>query len=153
MTITLEAIEAKHSEISDLIEKFKKQSATTTVEVTAATITLAPGERYAGIVLAEDGKPSHHLVLLPDDMDGAGWTNAKLWAAERDGELPTRREQSLLFANLKGEFQNAYYWSSETHESDDAYAWSQYFSYGSQSNNHKDNNNCRARAVRRLEIQ
>lgn len=153
MTITLEAIEAKHSEISDLIEKFKKQSATTTIEVAAVTITLEPGERYAGLILGEDGKPSHHLVLLPGDKDGSKWSEAQSWAVDQGGDLPTRREQSLLFANLKGEFQGTYYWSRETHESDSASAWCQYFFYGYQGSGRKDDLSCRARAVRRLEIQ
>ncbi|WP_109477658.1 DUF1566 domain-containing protein [Paraburkholderia sp. C35] len=153
MTITLEAIEAKQSEISALIEGFKKQSTSTTVEIAASTITLAPGERYAGLVLDEDGTPSHHLILLPSDADGSSWGDATAWADKQGGGLPTRREQSLLFANLKGEFQSAYYWSNETHESDSAYAWYQGFDGGSQHFNHKDDTNCRARAVRRLVIE
>jgi hypothetical protein len=153
MTITLEAIEAKHSEISSLIEAFKKQAAGTIIEVAAATIALAPGELYAGLILGDDGAQSHHLVLLPGDKDGDNWSNAKSWAAEQGGELPTRREQSLLFANLKGEFQGAWYWSCQEHESDSAYAWFQYFEYGSQGNGHKGSTSCRARAVRRLVIE
>ncbi|WP_207000646.1 DUF1566 domain-containing protein [Trinickia mobilis] len=153
MTITLEAIEAKQSEISTLIEAFRKQSASTTVDVAAMTISLAPGERYAGLILGDDGMPSHHLVMLPGDMDGDTWSSAQEWAADLGGELPTRREQSLLFANLKGEFQSAYYWSSETHESDSACAWFQYFGGGGQGSGHKGDYGCRARAVRRLVIE
>jgi hypothetical protein len=153
MSITLEDIEAKHSEIGDLIEKFKKQARSTAISIPAATIVLAPGETYAGIMLGEDGKPSHHLVLLPGDKNSDGWSSAKTWAAEQGGELPTRREQSLLFANLKGSFQATWYWSGEEYESDRAYAWCQYFSGGGQYGDRKDNDNCRARAVRRLVIE
>jgi hypothetical protein len=152
MTITLEAIEAKQSEISTLIEAFKKQSASTTVEIPAACITLAPGERYAGVILDEDGTPSHHLILLPGDAEGSSWIDATTWANDQGGGLPTRREQSLLFTNLKGEFEPTYYWSNETHESDSAYAWYQGFGYGGQNDGRKDVS-CRARAVRRLIIE
>lgn len=153
MTVTLEAIEAKHSEISALIETFKKQSTSTTVEVAAASVTLAAGERYAGLILDDDGTPSHHLILLPGDADGSNWADANAWAEKQGGGLPTRREQSLLFANLKGEFQRAYYWSNETHESDSECAWFQFFDDGYQLNLHKDYDGCRARAVRRLVIE
>ncbi|WP_321905187.1 DUF1566 domain-containing protein [Paraburkholderia tropica] len=159
MTITLEAIEAKQSELSskqiellNLIESFKIQIKPTEVVVAAATISLASGERYAGLVLDDDGKPSHHLILLPEDVKGKSWSDAAAWAVERGGELPTRREQSLLFANLKQHFEKEWYWSAEEYESNDAFAWCQYFPVGTQLNGLKVFDNCRARAVRRLTI-
>lgn len=153
MTITLEAIEAKQSELSKLIETFKKQAVRTDVVVPAVAIALAGGEHYAGLILGENGKPSHHLILLPGDVSGKSWGDAKTWAAEQGGELPTRREQSLLFANLKQHFEKDWYWSAEEHESDSACAWCQLFGNGTQDSNRKDDSYCRARAVRRLEIQ
>ena len=107
MTITLEAIKAEHSKISE-------------IQIEAATITLAPGEYYAGIILGEDGAPSHHLILLPGDVDKKTWADAKEWATEQGGELPSRREQSLLFANLKSHFEARWYWSAEEYESNGA---------------------------------
>lgn len=111
---------------------------------------LAEGEHYAGIII-QDGKISHHLVLLPGDSDPATWSKAKTFAKNAGGELPTRSEQALLFANLKEQFQSSWYWSSEQCAPHDACAWSQYFSYGSQDVGHEDND-CRVRAVRRLPI-
>ena len=66
--------------------------------------------------------------------------------------LPTRREQALLYANLKEEFEDRAYWSCEAHESESGWAWYQYFSDGYQ---HYDGRGreLRARAVRRLPIQ
>jgi hypothetical protein len=81
----------------------------------AVTITLpelAKGEHYAGILLDDKGKPAHHLVLIPGDTK-LSWADAGAWAKKQGGELPTRREQSLLFANLAGKFERTWYWSSE----------------------------------------
>ncbi|QGZ66316.1 DUF1566 domain-containing protein [Paraburkholderia acidisoli] len=152
MTITLEAIEAKQSEISKLIESFKKQSTRSTITILGATIKLEAGEHYAGIILGDDGQPLHHLILLPGDVDEKSWSDAKSWAAEQGGELPTRREQSLLFANLKQCFESRYYWSAEERESDSAYAWCQDFDDGFQYDGHKASSGCRARAVRRIAV-
>jgi hypothetical protein len=149
MTITLEAIKAEHSKITDMIAAFEKQAASE-VQIAAATIALAPGEHYAGLILGDDGQPSHHLILLPGDVDGHSWADAKSWAVQQGGELPTRREQSLLFANLKSQFEARWYWSAEEYEPNDAYAWFQSFFYGYQNCHHKDDSICRARAVRRL---
>jgi len=122
-----------------------------TIDIHAAQITLADGEHYAGLILNNDGTPSHHLVLLPGDHDDAEWQAAMEWAKSINGELPTRREQSLLFANCKQHFQADWYWSGEPHASDARSAWYQYFTSGYQSD-HYVGNRCRARAVRRLPI-
>ncbi|NML34891.1 DUF1566 domain-containing protein [Paraburkholderia antibiotica] len=150
MTITLEAIEAEQSRINKLIDEFRKQpTRATELHIPAVTIPLAPGERYAGIVLDENGELSHHLILLPGDVDDVSWSAAKEWAAEQGGELPTRREQSLLFANLKSEFEERAYWSAEAHESESGWAWCQHFRDGHQyyTPQHYE---FRARAVRRF---
>jgi hypothetical protein len=149
MTITLEQIEADHARIGALIEEFKKQPQATEYYVDAATIPLAAGEKIAGQILLEDGSLSHYVILLPGDAEDLDWEAAKTWAAERGGELPTRREQSLLFANLKGEFESAWYWSGERHESNSGWAWYQTFSLGHQRYGHQTSE-LRARAVRRF---
>jgi len=120
---------------------------------TQQTITLpelAHGEIYAGLILNEDGTPSHHLILLAGD-ETTTFDNAPAVAAVMGGELPTRREQSLLFANCKQHFNRDWYWSSEAYESDSGYAWYQGFSSGYQFLHHKTSE-LRARAVRRLPI-
>jgi hypothetical protein len=78
---------------------------------------LKPGEEYAGLLLGENGEPDEHIILLPGEVVGQDWGNCKAWAKLQGGELPTRRMQSLLFANLKKHFQSAWYWSCEQHGS------------------------------------
>ena len=153
MTITLETIKTEHAKVGEMIAMFERQAATTKYAVPAITVTLSAGERYAGVMLDDEGEPSHHLILLPGDKDGSTWNDATAWATQQGGELPTRREQSLLYANLKGEFQQKWYWSAETYESDSACAWYQTFYDGGQYNYLKHYSYCRARAVRRLVIQ
>ena len=143
---TLAEIEASHAETGKLIAAFKAR-ATTQVVLAALQIDLKHGERYAGAILNDDGTVGHHLILLPGQADDINWKDAQDWAAKAGGELPTRREQALLFANLKGGFETAYYWSSEQYS--DSSAWYQYFNSGTQGFISKSAE-LRARAVRRL---
>jgi sulfite reductase beta subunit-like hemoprotein len=144
--ITLEQIEASHQAMAKLIEQFKAQGPKR-FSIPAVDFELKAGERYAGLVLKADGTPSHHLILLPGQAEDVTWQAAKDWAAEIGGELPTRQEQSLLFANLKAEFLERYHWSCEEYSSGSA--WFQNFDDGYQgSGNHI--NELWARAVRRL---
>ncbi|WP_462127617.1 DUF1566 domain-containing protein, partial [Burkholderia stabilis] len=130
MTTTLAAIQAAQSKLSDdhvrinaMIDEFKKQSQATEYRVHAVTIPLAAGERIAGAILDDDGTINHYVILLPGEAESVDWEGAKAWAAEHGGELPTRREQSLLFANLKSEFEPSWYWSCEAHETESGWAW------------------------------
>ncbi|PLP96924.1 DUF1566 domain-containing protein [Cupriavidus pauculus] len=147
--ITLEQIEAAHSLVATMIEDFRKQPLSTEYTVTGVKILLAPGERYAGLVLGEDGNPDYHLILLPGEVESITWKDACIWAGDRDASLPTRREQSLLFANLKGEFESAWYWSGEKHDENDGWAWFQTFDCGDQYY-YPQSTELRARAVRRF---
>jgi hypothetical protein len=125
----------------------------TTIDITAVTRPqLADGEYYAGILLGHDGEPDQHIILLPGDEGALTWKQARDWAESIHGRLPTRREQHLLIANLKNEFQRDWYWSSEEHASVSDFAWYHHFSYGTQYYNLK-NHKLRARAVRSLIIQ
>lgn len=148
MTITLEAIKAEHSKISEMIAAFEKQAASE-YHVAGAAIKLNPGERYAGLVLGKDGASDYHLILLPGDVADLNWDDARKWAHEQGGDLPKRREQSLLYANLKEEFQGTWYWSGEAHERESGWAWYQRFDYGYQSSS-RQYFELRARAVRRF---
>ena len=155
ITPTLEEIEVAHQNVASMIAAFKATTAaqaSRTITITHAEIELQPGEHYAGLILGVGGAPDYHLVLLPGDTEDVNWADAKEFAAKAGGELPTRREQSLLFANLKDQFEGAWYWSSEQHAASDDYAWSQYFRSGRQSYLSKSAG-LRARAVRRLTIQ
>ena len=111
---------------------------------------LKDGEIYAGILLNEDGTPLHHVILLPGDNEANNWQAKMEWAKEIGGELPNRREQSLLFANCKQHFKLAWYWAGEEDSSDTARY--QRFTRGHQGLIYKTNK-CRARAVRRLIIE
>ena len=150
--ITLDEIKARQTEIQLMIANFAIQSLSVQYHFPEAMIEIKAGENYAGLILGKDGNQSHHLILLPGNINEVNWTDALAWAKEQGGELPTRREQSLLFANLKEEFKDEYYWSSEQHASYSDYAWFQGFDNGNQNYTFKDNE-LRARAVRRLIIQ
>ena len=152
-SITLESIKAEHIRLAEMIATFEKQQATPVFFFPETTITLAPGEHYAGLIVGKDDEPSYHLILLPGDSESLNWSAAITWAEQQGGKLPTRREQALLYANLKDQFESDWYWSAESHDQDSAFAWCQYFDYGVQSNYRKVYYVCRARAVRRVEIE
>lgn len=120
-------------------------------QITITLPILAPGETYAGLILNDEGTPTHHLILAAGDEADLTWEQAKAFAEKAGGELPTRQEQSLLFANCKKQFEEDWYWSGEQHASYAGYAWYQYFGSGGQGFNHFDDE-LRARAVRRLPI-
>ena len=157
-TLTLEALRAEHQRLGDLIDRFSLQCEPepTRIHFPELLIELNPGEEYAGLVIGKDGKPSHHLVLLPGELEKATWESAKEWADKQGGffesGLPNRREQALLYANLKEHFADAWYWSSEEHASYAGWAWFQFFDDGYQSLIHQGYQ-LRARAVRRLSIE
>jgi len=148
--ITLQTIKAKQDEILSLISSFEKQ--TTEYVFPHTEISLKAGERYAGLILGKDGESSYHLILLDGHQSEINWTDALTWAKEQGGELPNRREQALLYANLKEEFEEAWYWTNEQHASISSSAWYQNFYNGNQINTSKGGE-LRARAVRRLIIQ
>jgi hypothetical protein len=149
--ITLEVIQAKQTELAKMIEQFQKPAPVVTyVEVEDITIELQPGERYAGIVVDEDGDPEHHLILMAQRPDKKfNWQAAMDWAASIGGSLPTRQEQALLFANCKAHLEGVYHWSSQTHEDDASFAWGCGFDSGGQGLTHESYDGA-AVAVRRL---
>jgi hypothetical protein len=115
---------------------------------------LKTGELYAGIILGKNGEKDYHLVLLPDlPKRTFNWDGAFIWSTKVvGGDLPTRREQSLLYANLKETFEAVWYWSGEQDKAHSGYAWMQGFGNGAQ-NNYRKSFECRARAVRRIYIE
>ena len=150
--VTLEELKALAATLGEKIAAFEASAkpAPYLLVIPEAMIELQPGERWAGLVLDDEGNPSHHLILLPDaPTERMTWQAAKDWAASVGGELPTRREQSLLYANLKAQFDPAWYWSGEQHEDDGAYAWNQLFSFGAQDYD-RTSYEGRVRAVRRF---
>ncbi len=151
-TVTLDEIKSAQQRINAMIAAFEAQAASA-YHFPEATIDLAPGEHYAGIVLGKDGEASYHLVLLPHTPDDRlTWNAAVEWAKTAGGDLPTRREQSLLFANLKEEFEGDWYWSGEQRAAYSHSAWGQGFNRGDQYCYNKSYEG-RPRAVRRLAIE
>lgn len=151
-TITIEDVKAEQARLAALIEQLQANAAQPAVRVYTvreATIELKPGEHYAGLVLDADGNASHHLVLLPGEGEDLAWQAARDWATAAGGDLPTRQEQALLYANLKGQFKPQWHWSAETYSDDGSYAWGQDFFSGGQGGSRKRYGGS-ARAVRRF---
>ena len=111
---------------------------------------LKSGETYAGIVIDDKGS-MHHLILLDGDADDAPHQEQLDWAKSIGGDLPTRQEQALLYANCKAQFKSDWYWSADLYASVSGYAWFQGFDSGDQDN-FDITSKLRARAVRRLSI-
>ena len=150
--ITLDAIKAEQSRIADLISLFESQTKIIqTVNIPEVNIDLRNDEHYAGAVFDGNGKPTHHLILLPSEAKSITWTEALTWGEQAGSALPTRQEQALLYANLKPHFKGAWYWSSEQHASNKDRAWRQHFDDCYQDDGHKDEKSY-ARAIRRVPI-
>lgn len=110
---------------------------------------LNDGELYAGLILGKDGAQDYHVVLLADEAKDVSWTAARDWASSTGGDLPTRRELSLLYANLKEHFERIWYWSNEAQEPRAQLVWGQNFNSGIQTMYGRPFRG-RARAVKRL---
>ena len=107
-----------------------------TITVPAATIELRPGDQYAGLVLKDDGTPSHHLVRMACPPPARlSWQDAKDWASNVGGEMPTRRELSLIYAHHH--IKRDWCWSGEVCKDDASFAWGCNLRNGYQNSNHK----------------
>ena len=111
---------------------------------------LSEGETYIGAIGDKNGDV-YHVVLLPGDNDDATWEAQMEWAKSIGGDLPTRVEQSMLWAGHRDQFKKDLYWSNETHHESDKHVWCQTFVNGFQYG-YRKLNELRARAVRRLPI-
>lgn len=111
---------------------------------------LAKGEVYIGAIGDKNGD-FYHVILLPGDSDDATWQEQIDWAKSVGGDLPTRVEQSMMWADYREQFKKDWYWSNEKYERSPSFAWYQCFGYGNQTR-FGIFSQCRARAVRRLPI-
>ena len=111
---------------------------------------LAEGETYVGCIGDALGN-LHHVILLPGDNDDDTHEAQLEWAKSIGGDLPSRIEQAMLWANHRDQFKNDWYWSNEIHDTESGWAWYQYFRRGDQLSYHR-RNELRARAVRRVPI-
>jgi hypothetical protein len=137
---------AEQAAIAASADSAPAAASTTTISSIVASL-IRPGERYAGIVLADDGSISHHLFVLPGEFKG-NWNSAVAWAKEAGGELPSRAELAVLFGNAKNAFNEDWYWCGEQHAAFADCAWCQNFDYGNQGDGTKSAS-LRARAFRR----
>ena len=122
------------------------------MEATKSAIALpetAEGEIYVGLIGDQHGN-AYHLILLPGDDGERNWKDSKAWASSIGGDLPSRVEQAMLWANCRSEFKRDWYWSNEAEGS--GWAWYQDFYDGTQDYGGQGIR-LRARAVRRLSIQ
>ena len=115
---------------------------------------LRPGEHYAGISRDPETGEWHHLVLLPATTEkDLTWQEAIDWATSVGGELPTRFEAALLYANLRDKLDtDHWHWTGTQHANEPAWAWDQTFGIGNQFYSRKGVH-YRARAVRRVPCQ
>lgn len=155
--ITIEAAQANLDEAQASVEKarvileqVKALTKPTALRLPEICIELQPGERYVGPVLDADGKVTHHLVLMATRPSRKlSWGDAMAWADGVGGQLPTRQEQALLFANCRPHLDACWHWSSQEHEEDASSAWYCNFSHGTQGYYHESYEGS-AVAVRRL---
>ncbi|OBR53512.1 DUF1566 domain-containing protein, partial [Paraburkholderia tropica] len=94
---------------------------------------IAAGELYVGAVIDKDGN-GQHVILLPGDNDDASWQAQMDWAKSVGGDLPSRVEQAILWANHRDQFQKCAYWSNEQDDDPEfsGWAWCQFFGGGTQ---------------------
>lgn len=112
------------------------------------------GGTVMGVMAGENGQPDYLLLDLGVEPEkDVTWEEAMAWAKSVGGELPTRREQAMLFANRRdGQYKARWCWSGEQPADEPSWAWGQDFGYGSQYYGRKDYH-YRARAVRRVPFQ
>ena len=111
---------------------------------------LAEGETYVGCIGDALGN-LHHVILLPGDNDDATHEAQLEWAKSIGGDLPSRIEQAMLWANHRDQFKNDWYWSNEINHAEFGWAWYQSFRSGTQRSYYRYHG-LRARAVRRVPI-
>lgn len=130
-----------------------KAPAVATIPLPRIHSTYAGGE-IMGVVMGENGQPDYLLIDLGlEPKNDVTWDEAKAWASSVGGDLPTRREQAVMFGNRReGQYQARWYWSGEARASEPSWAWTQSFGYGFQYYDRKASH-YGARAVRRVPFQ
>jgi len=150
-TITPEdiaAVKAAHAALGERIAKLEASTVEQAFfEYQGKRIPLATGETYVGTIITRYHK--YHLILLPGQVESKKWADAMMWADGIGGALPSRFESALLFATLKDQFDEFWYWTSEKYALNPEYALCQDFGFGSQQYDYQGLV-LRARAIRRL---
>lgn len=113
---------------------------------------LQEGEWNAGLVM-QDNLPQYWLILLPARGEDLTWQRAIDWPKSVGGELPTRMESALLYANLRDKIDpDEWYWTATPYAGAERCAWIQDFHTGGQHYDPKGTN-FRAVAVRRVPFE
>ena len=150
--ITIDKIKEEHAKVAKMIATFEaNQKIALAYPITLSLPTLKEGEKYLGVIISADGTKRDHIILLPESKKGINWKDAMEWAKSIGGDLPNRCESALLFATMKDQFKEEWYWTNEQHADYSGYAWMQSFDNGNQDDTSKSNE-FRARAVRRLSV-
>lgn len=102
------------------------------------------GGQFAGVISQPNGTVTA-VVLLPGHAENLTFAQAKAWAKQQGGQLPSRLVAALLYAHMRGSLLPEYHWTSEIQGA--SYAWRCSFYYGSQSSGHESWQAC-AVAVR-----
>lgn len=89
----------------------------TTVPAKAGMPELRPGEIYAGVTLWTNGNP-FHLILSPDDrrINGIYEAESILRAMDKDLDLPTFVEMTILCKRMPDQFQPSLYHTGDEEE-------------------------------------
>jgi hypothetical protein len=107
------------------------------------------GGIFAGVITTKEGTHCAVVLLAAKPDARLPWKKAMAWAEQVGGQLPSRPVAAMLFANVKGQFEAAWHWTSE--EFDGSYAWCCSFLNGYLYSLHKSFEGC-ARAVRLIHL-
>ena len=124
--VTLEAVKAKQTELAKLIEQLQAHPAgqPTTIQIEALTISLAPGERYAGARLDPQGNHLHHVIVLAERRkESQDWKSALKWGAKFGDGVAAPEEYALIKANCPDLLTESWYWTNKEYEDDASFAW------------------------------
>jgi len=92
------------------------------------------GGTFAGLTTRPDGTHCA-VVLLPGKAEDLDWNDAKAWALEQGGELPTRPVAALLFANVQPALSPEWHWTADEYSASSA--WVCTFGNGHQDFTHE----------------
>lgn len=111
------------------------------------------GGLYAGVTTRPSGEVYALILLADKPTKRLDWSDAMAWARElgHGADAPSRVESAMLFANLRGQFEEAWHWTNEQCAGNDGYAWYQTFSGGNQNTCDKSYEG-RVRAVRSIPL-
>lgn len=101
------------------------------------------GGDFMGIARGDDGHPDYLLIRGPYAPHGLNHKAALEFAdgcrahGHSDWDLPTRTDGALIQANGRAQMREGWHWLKESYAGDDASAWCQLFSCGTQYDFHK----------------